>query len=246
MFNDLKVALAFLTRIPVNHSPQISLRRSAAFFPLIGAMIGLFGGGTFFLASSFLPSLPAAALAILVTISITGAFHLDGLADICDGLIGGWNREERLKILKDSRHGTYGVVAIVMQLILQVNLLATFKAAEGLVVMISLHTISRLVPIFFMLLPASEGHEGMGAGISREITFKEPLFASALTSIIIFPLLGIYTIPLVVFVGIGASIFAIWVFRKIGGMLGDAFGAGEQIAETLVMLFFAFLFGLTD
>jgi adenosylcobinamide-GDP ribazoletransferase len=209
-------------------------------------MIGLFGGGTFFLASSFLPSLPAAALAILVTISITGAFHLDGLADICDGLIGGWNREERLKILKDSRHGTYGVVAIVMQLILQVNLLATFKAAEGLVVMISLHTISRLVPILFMLLPASEGHEGMGAGISREITFKEPLFASALTSIIIFPLLGTYTIPLVVFVGIGASIFAIWVFRKIGGMLGDAFGAGEQIAETLVMLFFAFLFGLTD
>jgi adenosylcobinamide-GDP ribazoletransferase len=97
-----------------------------------------------------------------------------------------------------------------------------------------------------MLLPASKGHEGMGAGISREITFKEPLFASALTLMIIFPILGIYTIPLVVFVGIGASIFAIWVFRKIGGMLGDAFGAGEQIAETLVLLFFAILFGLTD
>ena len=244
MLNDLKVALAFLTRIPINHGPQISLRRSAALFPLVGALIGLIGGLVFYLSSAILPPLVSASISILVTVAITGAFHLDGLADICDGLIGGWNREERLKILKDSRHGTYGVAAISLQLILQVCLLSALSPRDGLFTLIVLHTLSRLVPIFLMLIPATSGHDGMGASVSREIGAKEPLVGSLITVLLIAPIMGLNFLLLSAILFLTLSIFALWVIRKIGGMVGDAFGAGEQISETMILFFFVAQFGI--
>ena len=244
MLNDLKVALAFLTRIPINHGPQISLRRSAALFPLVGAFIGLIGGLVFYLSSAILPPLVSASISILVTVAITGAFHLDGLADICDGLIGGWNREERLKILKDSRHGTYGVAAISLQLILQVCLLSALSPRDGLFTLIVLHTLSRLVPIFLMLIPATSGHDGMGASVSREIGAKEPIVGSLITVLLIAPIMGLNFILLSAILFLTLSIFALWVIRKIGGMVGDAFGAGEQISETMILFFFVAQFGI--
>ncbi|MBU6163877.1 MAG: adenosylcobinamide-GDP ribazoletransferase [Actinomycetales bacterium] len=244
MLNDLKVALAFLTRIPINHGPQISLRRSAALFPLVGALIGLIGGLVFYLSSAILPPLVSASISILVTVAITGAFHLDGLADICDGLIGGWNREERLKILKDSRHGTYGVAAISLQLILQVCLLSALSPRDGLFTLIVLHTLSRLVPIFLMLIPATSGHDGMGASVSREIGAKEPIVGSLITVLLIAPIMGLNFLLLSAILFLTLSIFALWVIRKIGGMVGDAFGAGEQISETMILFFFVAQFGI--
>lgn len=244
MLNDLKVALAFLTRIPINHGPQISLRRSAALFPLVGAFIGLIGGLVFYVSSAILPPLVSASISILVTVAITGAFHLDGLADICDGLIGGWNREERLKILKDSRHGTYGVAAISLQLILQVCLLSALSPRDGLFTLIVLHTLSRLVPIFLMLIPATSGHDGMGASVSREIGVREPLVGSLITVLLIAPIMGLNFLLLSAILFLTLSIFALWVIRKIGGMVGDAFGAGEQISETMILFFFVAQFGI--
>lgn len=244
MLNDLKVALAFLTRIPINHGPQISLRRSAALFPLVGAFIGLIGGLVFYASSAILPPLVSASISILVTVAITGAFHLDGLADICDGLIGGWNREERLKILKDSRHGTYGVAAISLQLILQVCLLSALSPRDGLFTLIVLHTLSRLVPIFLMLIPATSGHDGMGASVSREIGAREPLVGSLITVLLIAPIMGLNFLLLSAILFLTLSIFALWVIRKIGGMVGDAFGAGEQISETMILFFFVAQFGI--
>jgi adenosylcobinamide-GDP ribazoletransferase len=244
MLNDLKVALAFLTRIPINHGPQISLRRSAALFPLVGAFIGLIGGLVFYVSSAILPPLVSASISILVTVAITGAFHLDGLADICDGLIGGWNREERLKILKDSRHGTYGVAAISLQLILQVCLLSALSPRDGLFTLIVLHTLSRLVPIFLMLIPATSGHDGMGASVSREIGAREPLVGSLITVLLIAPIMGLNFLLLSAILFLTLSIFALWVIRKIGGMVGDAFGAGEQISETMILFFFVAQFGI--
>lgn len=244
MLNDLKVALAFLTRIPINHGPQISLRRSAALFPLVGALIGLIGGLVFYVSSAILPPLVSASISILVTVAITGAFHLDGLADICDGLIGGWNREERLKILKDSRHGTYGVAAISLQLILQVCLLSALSPRDGLFTLIVLHALSRLVPIFLMLIPATSGHDGMGASVSREIGAREPLVGSLITVLLIAPIMGLNFLLLSAILFLTLSIFALWVIRKIGGMVGDAFGAGEQISETMILFFFVAQFGI--
>ena len=149
-----------------------------------------------------------------------------------------------MKILKDSRHGTYGVAAISLQLILQVCLLSALSPRDGLFTLIVLHTLSRLVPIFLMLIPATSGHDGMGASVSREIGAREPLVGSLITVLLIAPIMGLNFLLLSAILFLTLSIFAFWVIRKIGGMVGDAFGAGEQISETMILFFFVAQFGI--
>ena len=214
MLNDIKVSFAFLTRIPINHGHDIKLHKSAIWFPLVGFFIGVMSGLAYFFLAQLLPALPAAALSLLVSIMITGAFHFDGLGDIFDGLIGGWNPEGRLKILKDSRHGTYGVVAIAFQIVFQITLISSLEPKDGALALVASHTISKIIPVVLMLLPSAPNQSGMGATASREIKYSY------------------------------VFVFSRWVIKKIGGMLGDAFGAGEQIAETVILIFFVSIFSI--
>ena len=93
MINDIRVAFAFLTRIPIGHKPDISIQRSAMWFPLVGSVLGLSSGLVFLGLNQIIPVLPAAAITILFTVLVTGGFHQDGLADTFDGLVGGWTPE---------------------------------------------------------------------------------------------------------------------------------------------------------
>ena len=169
MINDIKVAFAFLTRIPIGHKPDISIQRSAVWFPFVGWVIGGVTGILYYFLSQGIPALPAAAITILFSTLVTGGFHQDGLADTFDGLVGGWTPEDRLRILKDSRHGTYGVLSIVLQLIIQISLLSTLSPKIGALAIITAHSLGRLVPIYFMMAPAVPSHEGMGATYSRAV-----------------------------------------------------------------------------
>ena len=244
MINDIKVAFAFLTRIPINHSPEVRIHKSAAWFPLVGFITGSLSGGTYYLLSQVLPSLPAAVFAVLVSTLITGTFHLDGLADIFDGLVGGWNIEDRLKILKDSRHGTYGVVAIVIQIILQISLIASLNSKDGALALIAAHTIAKVIPVILMLIPAVSTHQGMGASTAREVRFPQVSLNIFIAAIFTIPFCGYYFFTILLALVIPLFIFSKWVINKIGGMLGDAFGAGEQIAETVILLFFVLNFSI--
>ena len=78
---------------------------------------------------------------------ICGGFHQDGLADVADGVVGGWNPEQRLAILKDSRHGTYGVLSLVLQVLLQVSLLQVFTPLWGFVACVIAFTLAKLAPV---------------------------------------------------------------------------------------------------
>jgi len=190
MTNDIKVAFAFLTRIPINHKPEISIQRTAIWFPLVGWVIGGATGILFYFLSQGIPALPAAAITILFSTLVTGGFHQDGLADTFDGLVGGWNTEDRLRILKDSRHGTYGVLSISLQLIIQVSLLSTLSPKVGALAIITAHTLGRLVTIYFMLAPAVPSHEGMGATYSRAVGARDVLASTLLTVALLFGLIG--------------------------------------------------------
>jgi adenosylcobinamide-GDP ribazoletransferase len=242
MLNDIKVSFAFLTRIPINHGPEIKLHKSAVWFPLVGFFIGVMSGVSYFFLAQLLPALPAAALSLLVSIMITGAFHFDGLGDIFDGLIGGWNPEGRLKILKDSRHGTYGVVAIAFQIIFQITLISSLGPKDGALALIASHTISKIIPVILMLLPSAPNQAGMGATAAREIKYSYVLLSIFLAFILTVPFCGLYFFAILISLIIPIFIFSRWVIKKIGGMLGDAFGAGEQIAESVILLFFVAIF----
>jgi adenosylcobinamide-GDP ribazoletransferase len=244
VFNDIKVSFAFLTRIPIKHSSQVRLHESAVWFPLVGFFIGSASGAAYYFLAQVIPNLPAAALALLVSILITGAFHQDGLGDIFDGLVGGWNPEDRLRILKDSRHGTYGVVAICLQLILQVTLISSFDYKDGALVLLASHTVSKIVPVFMMIIPSAPNQAGMGVTAAREIKVRHLISVLILSSVLTIPYTGTLYLLILASLLIPTLVFSRWVYRKIGGILGDALGAGEQIAESTILTLFLFILSI--
>jgi adenosylcobinamide-GDP ribazoletransferase len=242
MINDIKVAFAFLTRIPITHKPDISIQRSAMWFPLVGSVLGLSSGLVFLGLNQIIPALPAASITILFSVLVIGGFHQDGLADTFDGLVGGWTPEDRLRILKDSRHGTYGVLSIVMQSIIQVVLLASLDTRNGLLALLTAHTLGRLVPIYFMLTPAAPSHEGMGATYARSVKSIHVAISTVLTIVLLAPFIGLHLLFVTAITAIVSLFFLIYVRKKIGGVLGDVLGASEQIAESFVLLYFVVIY----
>lgn len=238
MINDIRVAFAFLTRIPVKHGDELSIARSARWFPLVGWVIGGATAAVFFFLQQIVPALPSAAIAILVSTLITGGFHHDGLADTFDGLVGGWTPADRLRILKDSRHGTYGVLALVLQIAVQISLLSTLAPAAGALALVASHTLGRLAPIYFMLAPAAHLHEGMGATYVREVKRRDISISTLLTVTLLAGLVGSHLIFLSVIVFLVGLIFLNYVKKRIGGVVGDVLGASEQITESVTLFYF--------
>ena len=114
--NNFLWALKFLTIIPIDREDKIKPKDFGAvvcWFPVVGLCIGVFLSTVSLPLYFFFPSLITDALIILVSIAITGALHLDGLADTCDGIWGGWNKEKRLEIMKDSRIGSFGAIGLI-------------------------------------------------------------------------------------------------------------------------------------
>ena len=124
-----QTVLGFVTRLPcptfVDHHPGF-LMRGLHFFPVAGAVVGVFVAGTFdvLVTGLELPAAAAAPLALCASLWITGAFHEDGLADASDGIGGGWSREQVLKIMGDTRLGTYGGATLCLYLLAKAALLA--------------------------------------------------------------------------------------------------------------------------
>jgi adenosylcobinamide-GDP ribazoletransferase len=209
--------------------------RVASLFPLIGLVIGAITAGVFALAAEVLPIGPAAALALVAGILVTGAFHLDGLADSADALVGGTTPERRLEILKDSRHGTYGVAAIVGQVLVQFSLVSSQTVRTGVVMLIIAHSVGRAVAVSVMK-SASPANEGLGAIYVRDVTRLDQALAVFVGGAVITALLGPWGLIVLVACIVIAGIFARRCAVRIGGLVGDVLGATEQVAETLLMI----------
>src|SRR5690242_9843932 len=112
--HELLLAFQFLTRIPIRglpHQPE-ALARAAKFFPVVGLGIGLIAVAIHYLLVPYVPRQLLAMLLLSFFVGVSGALHEDGLADCADGLLGGWSKEQILEIMRDSRIGTYGAIAI--------------------------------------------------------------------------------------------------------------------------------------
>ncbi len=139
-------ALMFYTRIPcpkwVNHDPEL-LNKATRYFPLIGWIVGGFCALVFYGASFYLSKEVSLILSFIVSILITGAFHEDGFADVCDGFGGGWTKEKILDIMKDSRVGAYGVIGIICLFLLKFYLLLSIETRFIPLILFSAHAYSR-------------------------------------------------------------------------------------------------------
>jgi adenosylcobinamide-GDP ribazoletransferase len=235
MLNDVRVAIAFLTRIPISHGSRIDMGRIARWFPTVGLLIGGAAAGLLAASRPLFGDRMAAALAVLFGVLMTGGFHHDGLADSADGLVGGWTPEQRRAILKDSRHGTYGVLALVLQIVLQVTALGDMPTSAAVACVVLMHSVGRASAVSVM----KSGHgvaEGLGAnyvaGVSRGdqsvALISALLFAVAVAG----PLAPVTLVAGILI----AQLVARYAIRRIGGIVGDVLGAAEQIGETTVLL----------
>jgi adenosylcobinamide-GDP ribazoletransferase len=239
-FDEFAAAAGLLTRFPVaaGAAEPGSIAASGWAFPLIGGGIGGLCALTFFAAGLCgLPVGPAALLAVAAGIAITGALHEDGLADTADGFGGGRTREDKLAIMRDSRHGTYGNLAIV----LSVGLRAAAIAAIGDPIFVGLALIAAHAASRGVLPPAMRGlkparTDGLGAAAGRP-SRAVALAAAVLGAALALATLGPGTGAAALLLGGGAvAIAAMLARRQIGGYTGDVLGFFQQIGEIVMLL----------
>ena len=228
------VALSFLTRIPVRHNHEPNIGSSAPWFPVVGVVVGAIVGAIAWGVSNLTSPLVGAAVGVLAGVLITGAFHEDGLADIADAFVGGWSIEDRLRILKDPLHGSYGVAALCGSIVLRIAALGSMKPQHMFVAAIAAHCLARTGALVLMLTTALARHDGLGADYVRTLPIARAFFGIIFALVIGFIALDVWLIAAVFATIVGASVIRWWAQRKIGGITGDVLGAAEQISEALI------------
>lgn len=240
VFADFIQTTAVLTRIPIGvGAPEPGAVAAGAWaFPLVGAGVGGIAAFVFFLAEFFgLGAGPAALLAVLAGIAVTGALHEDGLADTADGFGGGHDRTQKLAIMRDSRQGTYGIVALAASVGLRAAAVAAapdpISAGLGL---IAAHAASRsLLPVTMRLLaPARD--DGLGATAGRPSLAAAAISAlvgAAIALAALGPFRGVVALAIA---GAAMTLTALLAQRQIGGYTGDVLGAFQQIGEIAMLL----------
>ncbi|MDA1090674.1 MAG: adenosylcobinamide-GDP ribazoletransferase [Proteobacteria bacterium] len=241
-WRDCCVSGAFLTRLPF---PSIKggakkgrLGLASRAFPLVGAGIGAIAGLSLMAATALgLDPLACALIALAVAALVTGALHEDGLADVADGFGGGATMAAKLKIMHDSRIGTFGVLAVIFSVGIRAGVLAGLPGPGlGAAALIAAAALSRgLLPAaMHFMTPARKSGLAANAGAPDREGWMKGLALGALLS---FLFLGPWGGVLALAFGVAAAAFVAWLAnRQIGGVTGDVLGAQQQAAETVILI----------
>jgi len=235
-------ALRFLTIFPIPgaiDTDKDDLAASIPFFPVVGLLLGLIASVIALGVLRVLPQLPAAVLLVLVLLSFSGALHLDGLADTADGFFSSRSRERILEIMRDSRTGAMGVIALVMLLLLKVTCLSTL-ASGSVVKTVFLMVLAGRISILVMisLLPYARSSSGLGALFYGRSIKGHTVWGTLLFFFCLLLLSGIQGLVVGVLTLLIILIYCGFCYKKIGGATGDTLGAGCELAETAVALLF--------
>ena len=236
---SLLAAARFLTRIPLPGRPTEvhELQGAVPWFPLVGAAVGLFTAGTFLLAGRLWPAPVAAALAVAAGLMLTGGFHEDGLSDAVDGLGGGFTPESVLAIMKDSRIGAYGSMALFCALLLRWSLLVALGGRALLAFPMAMALGRWAIAHVLALLPPIA--EGLAKEVHRRGSVRLWLGSSGMALLLGIAAggLGLPRIPLAFLAATAASILWAWRLKvRLGGHSGDGLGATAMLAEAAALL----------
>jgi adenosylcobinamide-GDP ribazoletransferase len=249
-FASFLVALRFLTRLPVPFVRTIDpppLRDSMAMFPVVGAIVGMLCSAALILANmAGLPDLFCGLLALAVGAIVTGAFHEDGLADVADGFGGGRTRDERLEIMRDSRIGTYGTMALLLALMGRASLLTALLELPPVSIVILMagaaaFSRSLMVDMLWATRPARVNGLSVLAGQPGRNTTLAALAIGGIgagvgAGYMLSPAAGVLAL---VVAGLVLAMVRGLAMRKIGGQTGDVCGAGQVLAETAMLAVYA-------
>jgi adenosylcobinamide-GDP ribazoletransferase len=232
-------ALTFLTRLPLPAS-ALKLSQAMDMFPVAGALVGLVCGGVYWFAAALgATQLLAAGVAVIAGLLITGALHEDGLADTADSL-GGGSKDERLAIMRDSRIGTYGVLALILAILTKVAAIAGIPAATAIFVLAGTGAFSRMTIVWLMWSIPPARPDGLSSAAGRPdwpVTFRAILIGAGAAIV----LLAFSAGPLAAIVApasgaVVAEIVRYRAMRRLGGQTGDVCGA-LQVSCEIAMLF---------
>lgn len=235
------LALQFLTLLPGRKNREAinprDFGRSMAYYPVVGLLLGLLLWGAHGALAKAFPRALADGITILFLVVLTAAFHLDGLADTLDGLAFGRSPEERLRIMRDHRVGTFGVVGLILALGMKGLALHTLpqeEAGRALCLAVLLGRWSMVQMTYRSSYARPEG--GLGSAFKEHLRKREVILAGLLSvvfSFFLFPLWGV-----MIWLAVGLLTLGIQTFfqRKIGGFTGDILGATNEVNEVFVLV----------
>jgi adenosylcobinamide-GDP ribazoletransferase len=231
------LALSFYTRLPVPKDQDYKkLPQASIYLPLVGWVVGGLTGLCFYLANMLWMQSTAVIVALICGILLTGAFHEDGFADVCDGFGGGYDKQRILEIMKDSQIGVYGALGLILLMSLKISLLSTMPAASVPLLLFAGHSISRFQPLLLMRQYdyARSYNSKVSAAFYKPRT-KELLFAGVIA------FLPLFLLPLLCSIAFFFVLLVNWRLgryfnRHIGGYSGDCLGTSQQVAEVIFYL----------
>ena len=239
MLRRFLLALQFLTRLPVPRglaTSEAELGQAAAFFPLVGVIVGASAAAVFLLVQRVVPFSVAVFVTLAFAAFITSGFHEDGLADTFDGLGGGWTKDRALEIMRDSRIGAYGSLALIFLVLGKYTTLTALEPRQIWRWLILAHTASRWTVLPLCLWLPYARAEGQGKLVARQVGSLAFVIGS-LTLVLVLLLFP----PRVAFIAV-AIVAAVTLFsglyfkRRLNGITGDCLGAVNQITELAIYL----------
>jgi adenosylcobinamide-GDP ribazoletransferase len=231
------LALSFYTRIPCPQSVDYKLLPQAAvFLPLVGWLVGAITAVGFYLATLLWPQTTAVIVALIIGVFLTGGFHEDGFADVCDGFGGGFGKSRILEIMKDSHIGVYGVLGLLLIFLLKISLLNGITAAAVPWILLAGHSLSRLPPLLLMQRYNYARNDISKAAVAVYKPNRQELAMAVVLALLPLALLPALCVLALIPVLAVTGYLGHYFHRHIGGYTGDCLGASQQIAETVFYL----------
>ena len=241
---DLRLAIGFLTILPLAPGPQTQMGPARAYFPLVGLALGGILAGLDLVAREALPTSVVGALLVVALLVLTRAIHTEGFLDSCDGLFGGYSAERRLEILKDTHVGAFAVIGCVALLLLKWSLLTGIPGEVRVGLLIVFPCLSRFGMLSTMAAFRYVRKQGIGSSFQQGANWWQVVFGLATAALAASLLLGAAGAALLGTAIAVSLVLGRWMVGMLGGMTGDTYGAVNEVTEVTVLIVGIALFNL--
>jgi adenosylcobinamide-GDP ribazoletransferase len=218
--------------------------RSTPYFPVVGLIIGLILAGLNWLFNLILPTSLVNALLIVFLVIITGAMHLDGFIDTCDGIAGHRTAEDRREVMRDSRVGAFGVIGAILLLLTKFVSLSNVPAPLMMTTLVFMPVVSRWAVAYAVFAYPYARPDGLGKAFKQRTRwpgFTVATFITLVIAVVLIPLLHLAGLLVMFVVWIITLIMTAYFKSKFSGLTGDNYGAINELAETSVLIFIVML-----
>jgi len=241
--NDFLLFFQFFTRIPINKSlncEKENFRRGSIFFPVVGLFIGIVQWLVYYVLIKVLPINITAVFVVIIPIIITGALHVDGLGDTCDGFFSlKGDKDKIIEVMKDSRVGTYASVAIVFDMLARYAAVYTIIDINLPLILIATPIIARFTVVFLAFIGKNAKVTGSGNIFIGNIDMKRLVITAITTIILGILLIGLGSSAILIVSALALTfLFNKFCEGKITGLTGDSLGANNELVEILIMILF--------